>query len=97
MSARTSVGTPGRPVRRRLFQVQNRRKPCRCHATTVSGLTTWSADRQDRQARESHAHSIRSAEVKRSRGRRLRWTTVSWCRSARISRCSAAREAKGVE
>ena len=32
-------GTAGRPVRCRLFQVQNRRKPRRCHARTVSGLT----------------------------------------------------------
>ena len=32
-------GHAGRPVRRRLFQVQNRRKPRRCQATTVSGLT----------------------------------------------------------
>ena len=61
------VGQPGRPVRWRLFQVQNSRKPRRCHATTVSGLTMWMAERQPRHARESHAHSSRSAEVKRRR------------------------------
>ena len=33
--ARTSVSTLGRPVRRRLFQVQKRRKPRRCQAMTV--------------------------------------------------------------
>jgi hypothetical protein len=41
---------------------------------------------------ESHAHRIRSAAVKRRRGRRDRRTTASWCRSARISRCSEARD-----
>ena len=41
---------------------------------------------------ESHAHSIRSADVKRRRGRRDRFTTASWCRSAMISRCSEARD-----
>ena len=59
---------------------------------TVSGCTTCRADRQPRQARESHAQSSRSADVKRSRGPRDRWTTVSWCRSARISRCSDTRD-----
>jgi len=44
------------------------------------------------QTRESHAHSSRSADVKRSRGWRDRCSTVSWCRSARISRCSDARD-----
>jgi hypothetical protein len=38
INARTSWGTVGRPVRCRLFQVQNRRKSRRCHATTVSGF-----------------------------------------------------------
>jgi hypothetical protein len=65
-----------RPVRRRFFQVQERRNPRRCQATTVSGLTMYTADRQPRQARESHAHSIRSADVKRRCGRRARLTTV---------------------
>ena len=36
---RTSGGTPGRPSRRRLFHVQKSRKPRRCQARTVSGLT----------------------------------------------------------
>jgi hypothetical protein len=37
INARMSAGTPGRPVRCRLFHVQNRRKPRRCQASTVAG------------------------------------------------------------
>ena len=38
--SRTSRGTNGRPGwPRRTFQVQNRRKPSRCQATTISGWT----------------------------------------------------------
>jgi hypothetical protein len=76
-NARTSGETAGRPERCRLFQVQNNRKPCRCHAMTVSGLTMWMAERQPRHDRESHAHSIRSTGVKRRGGRRDRFTTAS--------------------
>src|SRR4029434_91600 len=50
------------------------------------------ASRQPRHERESHAHSIRSTGVKRRQGRRDRFTTASWCRSAMISRCSETRE-----
>src|SRR4029453_14686732 len=39
INARTSGETAGRPKGCRLFQVQNKPKPCRCHAITVSGLT----------------------------------------------------------
>src|SRR6188768_1823414 len=42
--------------------------------------------------RESQAQNIRSTRVKRRRGRRDRFTTVSWCRSAMISRCSETRD-----
>ena len=48
----------GRPVRCRLFQVQYRRNPRRCHARTVAGCTTWSAERQPRQR---HRHSPRTS------------------------------------
>jgi len=41
---------------------------------------------------DSHAHSRRSTVVKRSRGRRERFAIANWCRSARISKCRAARE-----
>jgi hypothetical protein len=50
------------------------------------------AERQPCHERESHVHNIRSTCVKRRRGRRDRCTTASWCRSARISRCSETRE-----
>ena len=86
--ARTSVGTRGRPVRCRLFQVQNSRKPRRCHVTTVSGVTMCTAVRQPRQACANHAHRRRSTNVRRRRGRRDRLMTASWCRRAMISRCS---------
>jgi len=90
ISARTSAGTPGRPVRCRLFHVQNRRKPRRCQASTVAGSTTWSAALHPCHRCDSHAHSTRSRVVKRIRGRRERVATANWCRSARISRCSTA-------
>jgi len=67
ISARTSEGTVGRLVRRRLFHVQTRRKPRRCQARTVSGLTMTSAVRQLFQTRASHTHRRRSADVSRSR------------------------------
>jgi len=92
MSARTSSGTAGRPVRCRLFHAQNTRKPRRCHATTVSGLTMYTAERQPPHVCASHAHKVRSTDVKRTRGRPDRCTTASWCRSAMISSCSEARE-----
>jgi hypothetical protein len=92
ISARTSAGTPGRRVRCRLFHVQNRRKPRRCQASTVAGWTTWSAALHPCHRCDSYAHSTRSRVVKRIRGRRERVATANWCRSARISRCSTARE-----
>ena len=92
INARTSAGTPGRPVRCRLFHVQNRREPRRCQASTVAGCTTWSAARQPGHRCDSHAHSRRSTVVKRSLGRRERFAIANWCRSARISKCRAARE-----
>jgi hypothetical protein len=46
INARTSAGTAGRRVRCRLFDVQNRRKPRGCQASTVAGCTRWSAARQ---------------------------------------------------
>jgi hypothetical protein len=69
ISARTLCGTPGRPVRCRLIQLQNERKRRRCHATTVSGLMIYTAERQPHHACASHAHSMRATDVKRRRGR----------------------------
>jgi hypothetical protein len=51
--ARASGATGGRPWRRRLFHVQNKRKPWRCQATTVSGFTITTALRQSPHARDS--------------------------------------------
>ena len=92
ISARVLASTVGRPVRRRLFQVQKRRKPRRCQAMTVAGCTTCSAVRQRPQTRESHAHSSRSDGPSGRRAGRARCITATWCRSARISRCNEARD-----
>jgi hypothetical protein len=67
ISARTSPATVGRPVRRRLFQRQNSRKPCRCHAMTVSGLTMMIAARHSVHARDSQVQKNRSTGVSRTR------------------------------
>jgi hypothetical protein len=74
INKRTSDGMVGRPRRRRLFQVQKSRKPRRCHARTVSGLTMTTAARHSFQRFDSQTHNIRSACVSRSR-RRDRFTT----------------------
>src|SRR5215469_3339732 len=54
-------GLPGCP--RRTFQVQNSRKPARCQAMTVSGLTMAKAERQSRQNRDRQIQNRRSPEV----------------------------------
>jgi hypothetical protein len=45
ISSRTSLLILGRPGRALLFQVQYSRKPLRCQAITVSGLTMSNAER----------------------------------------------------
>ena len=65
-------------------------KPRRRHAKTVTDCTRWSAVRQPCHRCDSQAHSARSTAVNRSRERRERFAMASWCRSATISRCSAA-------
>jgi hypothetical protein len=60
-TSREMTGRPGWP--RRTFQVQNRRKPARCQATTVSGLTMASAERQSPQMRDNPTHNQRSHAV----------------------------------
>ena len=60
-TAREMTGRPGWP--RRTFQVQNKRKPARCQAMTVSGLTMASAERQSRQRCDRKIHNRRSPEV----------------------------------
>src|ERR1017187_6859123 len=96
ISSRTSLGTGGRPNRpRRTFQVQISRKPLRCQAMTVSGLTLTKEDRQSPQASQSHAQRSRSAEVSFGRLTERR-RTPSWRRSARCSSWSADRDLKAV-
>jgi hypothetical protein len=48
---------------RRTFQVQNKRKSARCQATTVSGLTMATAERQSHQRWDRQIHNRRSPEV----------------------------------
>jgi hypothetical protein len=60
-TSREMSGRPGWP--RRTFQVQNKRKPARCQAMTVFGLTMASAERQSLQTRDSQTHNKRSPEV----------------------------------
>ena len=90
ISVRMSAATVGRP-RWRLFHVQRKRKPRRCHARIVSGFTMTTI-RQSRHTRDNHTHSNRSAGVSRTRRGRDRSRRCSWCRRARISSCSVARD-----
>ena len=64
---------PGCPCR--TFQVQNTRKPLRCQAITVPGLTITNADCQSLQSRHSQAQKNRSAAVSFGRFLAERWST----------------------
>ena len=62
--SRTSRGTLGRPgLPRRIFQIQNKRKPFRCQATTVSALTIIRAEVQSHHTRRKQTQKMRSAGV----------------------------------
>ena len=64
---RPDVGRHGRsPDAARLFQLQHSRKPRRCQAMTVSGLTMTSAVRHPVQTRDSQTQSKRSALASRT-------------------------------
>src|SRR5712691_6688834 len=91
-TSREMTGRPGWP--RRTFQVQNRRKPARCQATTVSGLTMARAERQSPQMRDSPTHNRRSSGVNFGRFLADRRRTPTWWRRARFSSWRAARERK---
>jgi hypothetical protein len=80
INARTSAGTLGRPVRSRTGESR----------TTPLEHRRWLNDME--RCCDSQAHITRSTVVKRSRGRRERFATANWCRSARISKSNAARE-----
>src|ERR1700693_2084633 len=93
--SRTSCETAGLPVLPcRIFQVQNNRKPFRCQAMTVLGLTMTSADLQSAQAPDNHAQKTRSAMVNFSRFLAERRGTPIWCRKATFSTRIAVRERK---
>jgi hypothetical protein len=64
---RADVRRHGRSMRRRLFQAHHNRKPRRCQAMTVSGLTITSAVRHPVQMRESRPQSQRSVFASRNR------------------------------
>ena len=73
--SRTSFGIAGRPgCPCRTFQVQNTRKPLRCQAITVPGLTITNADCQSLQSRHSQAQKNRSAAVSFGRFFAERWS-----------------------
>src|SRR5437899_12892436 len=75
------------------FHVQKRRKPFRCQAITVSGLTTMSAERQSGHIPPSTDQRSRSSGVNFGFFTE-RCRTPSWCRSARFSNWRAARVLK---
>jgi len=86
---RTSLSTWGRPILLD-FQRQYNRKPRRCHAMTVSGLTIIRQDAQSPHIRESNDQNIRS------RRRRLtcltdRRRTFNCCLRAMFSAANVAR------
>jgi len=95
ISSRTSFEVFGLPAQCRLFfQVQNRRKPLRCHAITVSGLTMTRAERQAGQMREIQTQSILSKVQSLGLRGIERRRMLSWWRRATISIWSSRRVRK---
>src|SRR5438445_3863704 len=89
-TSREMTGRPGWPCR--TFQVQNQRKPARCQAMTVSGLTIASAERQSLQRRDRQIHNRRSLKVNFGRFLADLCSTPIWWRRAKFSSSRAARE-----
>src|SRR5215813_4125140 len=84
--SRTPCGTLGRPgLPRPIFHVQNKRKPLRCQATTVSALDIIREDFQSLHTRRNQTQKIRSAGVSVRRFGADRRKTASCCRKARFS------------
>ena len=83
------VGLPAVLLRER--KRQYRRKPCRCHPTTVSGLTIRSDLAQRGQKWRSTIQNNRSERCNRGRLVR-RFKTINWCRKATISSPSSWRD-----
>ncbi len=92
LASREMTSRPGCP--RRTFHVQNRRKPLRCQAKTVSGVTMDCVERQSRHRRDRQTQSRRSAEVNLGRVLADRLSTPIWWRRARFSSSRSARERK---
>jgi hypothetical protein len=88
----TSSGTFGRPPRGRDFHRQYKRKPARCQRITVSGLTIAKALSTSGAKPYSPTNTIRSMLPRIGRLSDLRRRILSWCRSARISISSEARD-----
>jgi len=92
--ARISAVVPGRPAcRRRYFQVQYFRNPCRCHRTTVLGWMTTRTSFHRGQKRRSVTQKNRSTARILGRGRLA--VRMANCRrrarfSIRRSDCDAA-------
>src|SRR6201987_36719 len=79
--SRISCGTLGRPaLPRPIFYVQNKRKPLRCQATTVSALTIIRADFQSLHTRRNQTQKNRSAGGSFNRFGVDRRKTASCCR-----------------
>jgi hypothetical protein len=85
ISLRISGAIGGRP-RRLLFRVQYQRKPCRCHRTTVSGVTIRSNARQRDEYLESKIQNRRSIGEKRGRLTERSSTASCWRRMRFSSR-----------
>src|SRR5438552_3162009 len=70
---------------------RNSRKALRCQAMTVSGFTIIRTERQSAQTRDNHTQRIRSTAVSFGRFPADLLRTPIWWRSARFSKCRAAR------
>jgi len=90
--SRARTGRPGCP--RRTFQVQNRRKPLRCQAKTVSGLTIASVECQPLQRRDRQTQSRRSTGVNFGRFFADLRSTPIWWRRAIFSSSRSTRARK---
>ncbi len=92
ISSRISDGTAGRPTRRLDFQRQNKRKPARCHLTTVSGRTMASASRAFGNRWQTQPRTTLSTVRNDNRLGLPRRSTTTCCRNTRISASNAARD-----
>src|ERR1700730_19008887 len=92
ISLRISNGTVGLPHRALDFHRQYKRKPARCHLTTVSGFTIASASRTPGRSRSRQTKINRSTELRACFLGAVRRRMFICCRNVRISAWSAARD-----